>query len=82
MKMRLATRGSRLALAQTQIVVDLLRKASPGIEVQIIPIKTLGDVLPPDELGRLDAKSAFTFTMSDTASKTYLSSAWTRSIAR
>ncbi len=37
------TRGSRLALTQTEIVVSRLRSAHPSIHFRIIPIRTAGD---------------------------------------
>jgi len=49
-----------LALAQTEMVVRILRRARPEVDVQIVPIKTLGDILPPDRRKEVDGKSAFT----------------------
>lgn len=43
MKIRLGTRGSRLALWQAHRVADLIRKASPGTGVELVIIKTTGD---------------------------------------
>ena len=42
-KLRLGTRGSPLALTQTREVSDLLKSAHPGLELEIIKIKTTGD---------------------------------------
>jgi hydroxymethylbilane synthase len=39
----LASRGSRLATAQSEIVAGLLRKAHDGLEVVIMVVKTTGD---------------------------------------
>jgi len=41
--LRLATRGSRLALVQTSLVADLLRRAHPTLEVEVIEVLTAGD---------------------------------------
>ena len=41
--LRIATRGSRLALRQTEIVAGLLRSASPAIEVAVVTVSTKGD---------------------------------------
>ena len=49
-----------MALAQTEIVVRMLRRASPAVKVQVVPIETLGDLLPPDRRKEVDGKSAFT----------------------
>ena len=40
---RLATRGSPLALRQTEIVAELLRRAHPGLEVEPVVVRTRGD---------------------------------------
>lgn len=39
----IASRGSRLALAQTDIVSRLLREHHPGLEVEVKIVKTIGD---------------------------------------
>ncbi len=41
--LRIATRGSRLALIQATRVADLLRTAHPGIKVELVEITTSGD---------------------------------------
>ncbi|BDG59224.1 hydroxymethylbilane synthase [Caldinitratiruptor microaerophilus] len=40
---RVATRGSRLALAQTEWVVARLREAHPGLDFQVVTLRTAGD---------------------------------------
>ncbi|TME90984.1 MAG: hydroxymethylbilane synthase, partial [Chloroflexi bacterium] len=45
MRIRLGTRGSRLALIQSGLVARRLRDA--GHEVDLVPIVTEGDVRPP-----------------------------------
>lgn len=42
-RLTLATRGSRLALRQSEIVAELLRAAHPAIDIEIKVIKTTGD---------------------------------------
>ncbi|MGH7763573.1 MAG: hydroxymethylbilane synthase [Candidatus Dormibacteraceae bacterium] len=44
MKIRIGTRGSRLALIQTELVARLLREA--GHEAMLVPVVTEGDVRP------------------------------------
>jgi hydroxymethylbilane synthase len=39
----IATRGSRLALAQTSLIADLVRRAHPEIQIRIETIATTGD---------------------------------------
>ena len=57
MKIRLGTRGSRLALWQANRVVGLVSKAEPGIDVELVVIKTTGDErsefgdLAPEQVG-------------------------------
>jgi hydroxymethylbilane synthase len=40
---RIATRGSQLALIQTELVAALLREHSPGVEVEVVTVVTAGD---------------------------------------
>ena len=44
MKIRIGTRGSKLALVQTATVSDALRSAHPDLVVESIDIKTIGDL--------------------------------------
>ncbi|MBP1748702.1 MAG: porphobilinogen deaminase, partial [Deltaproteobacteria bacterium] len=39
------TRGSKLALTQTRIVIDALKQANPGHNFEIRIIKTTGDTV-------------------------------------
>ena len=41
---RVGTRGSRLAIAQTEIALAALRKAHPGAQFEVVTISTKGDV--------------------------------------
>lgn len=41
---RIGTRGSALALAQTEIVKNLMLSADPGLNIEVMVIKTEGDV--------------------------------------
>ena len=59
-QLREGSRGSRLALAQTHIVIDLIRAASPGTRVAVIPIRTAGDAPQAGEASGADRKLAFT----------------------
>jgi hydroxymethylbilane synthase len=59
-KIRVGTRGSRLALIQTRIVLDLLSREEPNLKSEVHTVKTLGDRLPPDERGEADGKGVFT----------------------
>jgi hydroxymethylbilane synthase len=51
--MKLATRGSPLALRQTELVADALRAAHAGIDIEVEVVRTRGDVTPGslDQIG-------------------------------
>jgi hydroxymethylbilane synthase len=52
--LRLATRGSPLALRQTELVTELLRQAHPGLDVEPVVVRTQGDrdaSTPLDQIG-------------------------------
>jgi hydroxymethylbilane synthase len=57
--LRLGTRRSALALAQSGAVARALEAAHPGLRVELVPIVTAGDRLPGD-LGALGGKGLFT----------------------
>ena len=43
MRLRVGTRGSALALAQSGLVAEALEAAEPGLSVELVPITTTGD---------------------------------------
>ena len=45
MKLRIGTRGSKLALAQAGMVKEALEKAQPGLACELVTIRTSGDEL-------------------------------------
>jgi hydroxymethylbilane synthase len=55
---RVGTRGSRLAVAQTELALGALRKAHPGARFEIVTISTRGDV-DKRPLFTMDAKGIF-----------------------
>jgi hydroxymethylbilane synthase len=57
MKLRLGTRGSRLALVQTGQVADALR--ARGVEIEIVVIRTSGDRLADVALADFGGKALF-----------------------
>lgn len=60
------TRGSPLALAQTQEVAERLRAVRPGLAVETVVIRTHGDEGVYEDLGAvLDGKRAFTKRIED-----------------
>lgn len=64
LRLRIGARTSRLAQAQTSIVSGLIEERfGDDVEVEIVPVRTLGDRLPPaakSRLGKAGAKGAFT----------------------
>ena len=58
-KITIATRGSKLALWQAEHISDLLREEYPGIEVQLLKIKTKGDKILDVPLAKVGGKGLF-----------------------
>lgn len=52
-KLRIGTRGSKLALKQTNMVADALRHAHPSLDIEIVEILTSGDWKPSQGETRL-----------------------------
>ena len=59
MKVRVGTRGSELAVAQTGWAVDLMRRARPEVEFEIVRIKTSGDRIRDVPLAQVGGKGLF-----------------------
>ncbi len=59
MHITLATRGSRLALAQSRFVADLLVDRVPGLTVELMPVKTAGDLRQERPLHQISGKGFF-----------------------
>lgn len=57
--LRIGTRGSPLALAQAHMVAAALR-ASAGVETEIVPITTTGDMIQDRALAELGGKALWT----------------------
>jgi len=58
-KIRIGTRGSKLALAQSYMVEDLLKKHYPNIQIEIITIQTTGDKILEKNLYEIGGKGLF-----------------------
>ena len=58
-RLRLATRGSALALAQAALVTDALRAAHPDLEVEIVRVQTEGDIDRTTPLSILGGRGVF-----------------------
>lgn len=59
MTIRIGTRKSRLALAQTAMFAAALEKAYPGVEIQTVEIVTHGDRVLDRPLGSIGGKGVF-----------------------
>ena len=59
-KLRLGTRGSLLARMQSQLVADELQQAHPGLQVELLIIKTTGDSITDRPLHDIGGKGLFT----------------------
>ncbi len=58
-KLRIGSRPSALALAQTAIVAGRIRAAAPGLVIEIAPISTSGDKLTSASLAQIGGKGLF-----------------------
>ncbi len=58
-KIRIATRGSQLALIQSNMVKSWLEGRYPGIDVELVIIKTLGDKILDSPLSKVGGKGLF-----------------------
>ena len=58
-RLRLATRGSRLALAQSAIAAAALRAADPALEVDLVRVRTEGDADRSSPLREIGGRGVF-----------------------
>ena len=64
-KLTIGSRGSKLALTQSNWVADELRSFHPGLEIEIVEIKTTGDTKLGASLSEIGGKGAFTKELED-----------------
>ena len=64
-RLRVGTRASRLALWQTDYVIDRLRQQWPGLDVERVPMTTLGDRVTTVALSKIGDKGIFTRELED-----------------
>jgi hydroxymethylbilane synthase len=57
--LRLGTRGSLLACTQSRIVADQIEKQHPGVQVELVIVKTSGDVITDKPLYDVGGKGLF-----------------------
>lgn len=58
--LRLGTRGSLLARTQSQFIAAAIEKAQPGVQVELIILKTTGDQVQDKPLADIGGKGLFT----------------------
>lgn len=58
-RIRIGTRQSRLALWQTEWAVDRLKALEPAVQIEIVPMKTVGDRATDVPLDRIGDKGLF-----------------------
>jgi len=63
--LKVGTRGSPLALAQTKIVCEKLTQVLDFIETEVVPIKTTGDKIQNKTLAKIGGKGLFTKEIED-----------------
>ena len=57
--LRLATRGSRLALAQSVLVVEALRVKQSNLDIELVKVRTEGDIDRATPLNILGGRGVF-----------------------
>lgn len=58
-KIKVGSRESKLAILQTEIIMDLIRKNNPDIELELITMKTTGDKILDRTLDKVGGKGLF-----------------------
>lgn len=59
MKLRIGSRDSKLAVIQSETVMDALRRAHPDIELELVTMKTTGDRILDRTLDKVGGKGLF-----------------------
>ena len=58
-KIRVGSRESKLAVIQSEIVIDMIKKNNPDVEVELITMKTTGDKILNTTLDKVGGKGLF-----------------------
>lgn len=59
MKIRVGSRDSALAVAQALIIINQIKKANPELEIELITMKTTGDMILDKSLDKIGGKGLF-----------------------
>ncbi|MFI3169511.1 MAG: hydroxymethylbilane synthase [Faecalibacterium sp.] len=65
MKLRVGTRDSKLAMIQTQLVIDAILAWDSSIEIEIVAMKTTGDKILDVSLDKIGGKGLFVKELDD-----------------
>lgn len=58
-KIRIGTRDSKLAMLQTQMVADAIKEYDASLEIEIVAMKTTGDIILDKTLDKIGGKGLF-----------------------
>ena len=59
MKIRIGSRDSRLAVIQSEMVIDAIRAYDPTAQVELVTMKTTGDLILDRPLSQIGGKGLF-----------------------
>lgn len=59
MKLRVGSRESRLAVIQSQMVIRAIKRLHPAVEVELVTMKTTGDLILNQTLDKIGGKGLF-----------------------
>ncbi|ABM80687.1 hydroxymethylbilane synthase [Hyperthermus butylicus] len=59
MKLRVATRGSKLSIAQTMIALEAIKRVEPSLEYELVIVKTRGDIHQDKPFTAIGGKGLF-----------------------
>ncbi len=59
MKITVGSRESKLAVVQSELVIDAIIRSNPGIEVELLTMKTTGDIILDRTLDKIGGKGLF-----------------------
>ncbi len=58
-KIRVGSRESRLAVVQAEMLIEALKRAEPETEIELVTMKTTGDIILDKTLDKIGAKGLF-----------------------
>lgn len=59
LKIRIGSRDSRLAVIQSELVMEAVRAGNPGVELELVTMKTTGDKILDRTLDKIGGKGLF-----------------------